>query len=55
MTEATQAALEKAQEDVGNLCGKLSGADYYEFLSELKAHLQCLADCYQEEHPEDFE
>lgn len=49
MNKATQAAYDKAQEAIGDASTKLSRGDYKEYLEELKAHLQCLIDCWEEE------
>jgi len=54
MTPETEAAYTKAQEEIGKISEPLKGTDYFEFLEELASHLECLIDCYKDEHPEEF-
>lgn len=49
MNKETQAAYDNAQSAIGDAATTLSRGDYLEYLEELKAHIQCLIDCWNEE------
>lgn len=55
MSDQSLKAFNEARDAMEKACEHLRGADYFEFLEELSGHLECLIDCYKEEHPEDFE
>ncbi len=55
MTTNTQKAVTEAQSSIAEISKPLRGLDYFEFLEEIQSHVQCLMDCYRDEHREDFE
>ncbi len=46
--EKIRAALDKSGEALTD------PADWFELLGESQAMIECMIDCYKEEHPEDF-
>lgn len=55
MTDRAQSALDSIQRVLEQSTEHLPAPDYFDVLEELAGHLQCLIDCYKEEHREDFE
>lgn len=57
MSPSVQKAVTDFQTEIGEIARKhkVEGAEWFEYLEEAAGHIECLIDCYKEEHREDFE
>lgn len=55
MTKKTEKLYHELQSLIADKCMSIKGVDYFDLLEELASHIQCLIDCYKDEHREDFE
>ena len=57
MSPSVQKAFTEFQEQTEEIARKhnVEGPEWFDYLEECSGYLQCLEDCYKEEHPEDFQ